>query len=163
MLEEYLKTLEILKNHKVNLIKQTMLPEIEPNHLNELINQLCNIDAKISEYNHLIENENHINDYKPKNKNNKNNLYKKSLNSKSLNNQIYNEKNEQESDISSESDNNNGNVNHKLKISKTYKVDLEASIVEEIIKLKGKIPINIKQSNNNIETTYTYKNENKKF
>ena len=32
---------------------------------------------KISEYNEIIENENHINDYKPKNKNNKNNLYKK--------------------------------------------------------------------------------------
>ena len=40
---------------------------------------------------------------------------------------------------------------------------MEASIVDEIIKLKGKIPINIKQPNNNIETTYTYKNENKKF
>ena len=53
MLEEYLKTLEILKSHKANLIKQTMLPEIEPNYLNELINQLCNIDAKISEYNNL--------------------------------------------------------------------------------------------------------------
>ena len=40
---------------------------------------------------------------------------------------------------------------------------MEASIVDEIIKLKGKIPINIKQPNNNIETTYTYKNENKNF
>ena len=116
MLEEYLKTLEILKSHKANLIKQTMLPEIEPNYLNELINQLCNIDAKISEYNNLIENENHKNDYIPNNKNYKNNLNKKALNSKSLNNQINNEKNGQESDISSESDNNNGNLNHKLKI-----------------------------------------------
>ena len=34
---------------------------------------------------------------------------------------------------------------------------------EKIIKLKRKMTINIKQPNNNIETTYTFKNENKKF
>ena len=163
MLEEYLKTIEIIKNQKNNLTKKSTNPVIDLKDLNEIIIQICNIDSKMVEYTHLIEKEKDININKPENKFNKNKLHKKDHNSNVLNNEGHIEKNQHETDNSIDSDNNNDNLNHKTKKNKTYKIELDAEIVDKIIKLKGKTIINIKQPNNNIETIYTFKNKIKKF
>ena len=101
MIEEYNKTLQLLKNQKNLLLEKANKTDLDPELLNNIINQICLLDKKINEYSQLIKNENNEdnqaytdmindNDYNNKVKltNNNSLIYKNKKGKKTNNNKI---------------------------------------------------------------------------
>ena len=57
MLEEYNNTLKLFKNQKHLLLDKADNQNLSIDDLNNIINQICQIDKKINEYENLIEKE----------------------------------------------------------------------------------------------------------
>ena len=145
MLDEYQKTLEIFKTEK-NILKQRLnLERNDPYKLNEIINQICTIDSKIKEYNTKIENEKQklstIENNAKFFKNDKTEIDNKELPAKKR----------------------NRNKNQFSEIKENTEIQLEVSVIKEILKNDGKITITILNKENNIETHYTYKYKSKNY
>ena len=58
MIEEYNKSLQVFINQKNLLLDIANEKDLEPEILNNIINQICMLDDKIKVYNNLIKNEN---------------------------------------------------------------------------------------------------------
>ena len=57
MLEEYKNTLNLIKNKKKLLLNKAEEQNLSVDNLNHIINQICELDNKIKEYEILIEKE----------------------------------------------------------------------------------------------------------
>ena len=57
MLEEYKNTLNLIKNKKILLLNKAEEQNLSVDNLNHIINQICELDNKIKEYEILIEKE----------------------------------------------------------------------------------------------------------
>ena len=161
MLEEYKNTLNLIKNKKKLLLNKAEEQNLSVDNLNHIINQICELDNKIKEYEILIEKE-------ANNKNEKDNIdFEENKNNKDGELEDVNFKNHRKKiNVGSELENKrdkNVKENSKSNESKIHTIALDNDIIENIIKNKGKIEVKIIQPDNDIETKYTLKNVSKSF
>ena len=166
MIEEYNKSLQVFINQKNLLLDKANEKDLEPEILNNIINQICMLDDKIKEYNNLIKNENskdnkihnHIindNDYNNEEKQ-PNNSPENALNKMKTQNNY--KKNNKKSNSGDNNDSENEIENEDKNKTNIYKnIKIEKEIIDKIKKEKGKTKNKILQPYNNIETIYTLK------
>ena len=130
MLEEYKNTLILIKNKKKLLLNKAEEQNLSVDNLNHIINQICELDNKIKEYEILIEKE-------ANNKNEKDNIdFEENKNNKDGELEDVNFKNHRKKiNVGSELENKrdkNVKENSKSNESKIHTIALDNDIIENI-------------------------------